>query len=137
MYEKTTRMYEKSTYIWQRFCAWSIHSTLRRTADLYNERLNLCGGERFNDVFKVSHFEMEGAMRYKQLKNYADRHNIHVRRVRHLRPCPHVSGNFFSANIFLRMRKFPHPHAAYSNRFPESPSVMVRSFFEFMMPTVH
>ena len=44
------KMYEKSTYIWQRFCAWSIHSTFRlrtlRTADLYNERLNLCGEER-------------------------------------------------------------------------------------------
>ena len=39
------RMYEKSTFIWQRFCAWSIHSTLRlhslRTTDLYNERSKL------------------------------------------------------------------------------------------------
>ena len=32
----------------------------------------------------VSHFEMEGPMRYKQLRNYANRGNIHVRRVRHL-----------------------------------------------------
>ena len=42
MYEKTTRMYEKSTYIWQRLCAWFIHSTLRLhslgTTDLYSER---------------------------------------------------------------------------------------------------
>lgn len=33
----------------------------------------------------VSHFEMEGPMRYKQLRNYANRRNTHVRRVRHLR----------------------------------------------------
>ena len=52
MYEKTTRMYEKSTYIWQRFCAWSIHSTLRlhflRTMDLYHERSKLCRGENLS-----------------------------------------------------------------------------------------
>ena len=43
-------MYEKSTYIWQRFSARSTHSTLRlhrlRTADLYNEHLEIQGGER-------------------------------------------------------------------------------------------
>ena len=33
----------------------------------------------------VLHFEMEGPMRYKQLRDYANRHNVHVRRVRHLR----------------------------------------------------
>jgi len=34
----------------------------------------------------VSHFEMEGPIRYKQLlRNYANRRNILVRRVRHLR----------------------------------------------------
>ena len=37
-----------------------------------------------------------------------------------LRPCPHVSGNFFSANIFLSIRKFSRPHAAYSNRLQPS-----------------
>ena len=31
---------------------------------------------------------------------------------------------FFSANIFLRMRKFSRPHAAYSNRF--QPSTCIR-----------
>ena len=33
----------------------------------------------------VRHFEMGGPMRYKQLRNYANRRNIHVRRVRLLR----------------------------------------------------
>ena len=33
----------------------------------------------------VSHFGMEGPKQYKQLRNYANRCNTHVRRVRHLR----------------------------------------------------
>ena len=32
---------------------------------------------------------------------------------------------FVSANIFLRMRKFSRPHAAYSNRFQQMPSPFV------------
>ena len=35
---------------------------------------------------------------------------------------------FFSANIFLRMRKFSRPHAAYSNRF--QPSTRIRLYPE-------
>ena len=67
---------------------------------------------------------------------------------------------FFFRKLFLRMRKFSRPHAAYSNRFqpsarinlypeidkivppcacpswsrPESPSVMVRSFLTLLCP---
>ena len=37
-------------------------------------------------------------------------------------------GIFFSANIFLRMRKFSRPHAAYSNRF--QPSTRIRLYPE-------
>ena len=33
----------------------------------------------------VSHFEMEGPLRYGLLRNYADRRSIHVRQIRHLR----------------------------------------------------
>ena len=33
----------------------------------------------------VSHFEMEGPMRYKQLRNYANRRNTHVQQVQHLK----------------------------------------------------
>ena len=33
----------------------------------------------------VSHYEMEGLLRYRQLRNYANRRNIHVRQIRHLR----------------------------------------------------
>ena len=39
----------------------------------------------FNDVLMVTHFEMEGPLRYRQLRNYANRRNIHVRQIRHLR----------------------------------------------------
>ena len=39
----------------------------------------------FNDIFIVSHFEMEGPLRYRQLRNYTNRHYIHVRQTWHLR----------------------------------------------------
>ena len=39
----------------------------------------------FNDIFMVSHFEMEGPLRYRQLGDHANRRNIHVRQIRHLR----------------------------------------------------
>ena len=32
-----------------------------------------------------SHFEMEGPLRYRQLRNYANRRNIHFQQIRHLR----------------------------------------------------
>ena len=32
----------------------------------------------------LSHLEMEGPLRYRQLRNYANRRNIHVRQIRHL-----------------------------------------------------
>ena len=35
---------------------------------------------------------------------------------RNLRPPPHVSGYFVSANFSLRIQNFPRPHAAYLNR---------------------
>ena len=37
---------------------------------------------------------------------------------------------FFSANIFLRIRKFSRPHAAYSNRF--QPSTRIRMYPEIL-----
>ena len=33
----------------------------------------------------VSHFEMEGPLRYRQLRNYANRRNIPVRQIRHVK----------------------------------------------------
>ena len=39
----------------------------------------------FNDIFMVSQFEMEGPLRCRQLRNYANRCNVHVRQIRHLR----------------------------------------------------
>jgi len=39
----------------------------------------------FNDIFMVSHFEIKGLLRYRQLRNYAHRRNIHVRTIWHTR----------------------------------------------------
>jgi len=39
----------------------------------------------FNDILIVSHFELEGPLRYRQLRNYANRRNIHVRTIWHPR----------------------------------------------------
>ena len=40
----------------------------------------------------------------------------------HVRTYPEI---FFSANIFLLMRKFSRPHAAYSNRFQLSTRIQL------------
>ena len=38
-----------------------------------------------NGFSVVSHFETDGLQRYRQLRDYASRCNIHVRHIRHLR----------------------------------------------------
>jgi len=52
----------------------------------------------------VSHFEIKGPMRYKQLRNYANRRNIHVPRVRHLRDRFNPLGEYDDEASRLRFR---------------------------------
>ena len=51
--------------------------------------------------------------------------NMYKEVLGHVHTYPEI---FFSANIFLRMRKFSRPHAAYSNRF--QPSTRIRLYPE-------
>ena len=52
----------------------------------------------------VSHFEMDEPMRYKQLRNYAGRRNIYVRRVRHLRDRSYALEEYADEAFRLRFR---------------------------------
>ena len=59
----------------------------------------------FNDIFMVSHFEMEGPLRYRQLRNYANRRNIHVRQIwHHLTDRLNPLGEYDDEDFRLRFR---------------------------------
>ena len=58
----------------------------------------------FNDIFMVSHFEMEGPLHYRQLRNYANRRNIHVRQIRHLRDRLNSLEEYDDEDFRLRFR---------------------------------
>ena len=55
-----------------------------------------------NGFFVVSHFEMDGLQRYRQLKDYANRLNIHVRHIRHLRDRFNPLGEYVDQEFRLR-----------------------------------
>ena len=52
----------------------------------------------------VSHFEMEGPLRYRQLSNYANRRNIHVRQIRPLRDRLNPLEEYDGEDFRLRFR---------------------------------
>ena len=58
----------------------------------------------FNDIFMLSHLEMEGPLRYRQLRKYANRRNIHVRQIRHLRDRLNPLEEYDDEDFRLRFR---------------------------------
>ena len=58
----------------------------------------------FNDIFMVSQFEMEGPLRCRQLRNYANRRNVHVRQLRHLRDRLNPLEKYDDEDFRLRFR---------------------------------
>ena len=52
----------------------------------------------------VSHFKKEGPLRYRQLRNYANRRNIHVRQIRHLRDRLNSLEEYDDEGLRLRFR---------------------------------
>ena len=58
----------------------------------------------FNDIFMVSHFETEGPLSYRQLRNYANRRNIHDRQIRHLRDRLNPLEEYDDEDFRLRFR---------------------------------
>ena len=58
----------------------------------------------FNDIFMLSHLEMEGPLRYRQLRNYANRLDIHVRQIRHLRDRLNPLEEYDEEDFRLRFR---------------------------------
>ena len=40
---------------------------------------------QFNNIFMVGHFEMEGSLCYRQLRNYVNQRDIYVRQIQYLR----------------------------------------------------
>ena len=58
----------------------------------------------FNSKFMGSHFEMDGLLRYRQLREYANRRNIHVRQIRRLRDSFNPLEEYDGEDFRLRFR---------------------------------